>query len=297
MPKAETKTKSIADPNEMPKQRVFSAEERYRMIAEAAYFRAENRGFTGGNVAEDWLQAEAEIDRYLRVEKAHGHGVAPAAKEIEQQVVAAFESDPAAVAERVRTITLQALSGHLDTKSLKSVMTAVLKGAQLGARSGNEHRTQTLREAVRGLDDALATAAEATRLAIQEAAGRTSEFSGQELKKAANDLATLESQFIDTLGKAARSATGVAQATLHDLAEHARTSGTAVGSQVKSALSQLTGVIADTAREKTAAGTQVLRQEGALLAALATGVLNGISARLHSTPAEKTAPPPSGRGG
>ncbi len=37
----------------------LTAGERYRMIAEAAYFRAEKRGFLGGNVAEDWLEAEA----------------------------------------------------------------------------------------------------------------------------------------------------------------------------------------------------------------------------------------------
>ena len=36
--------------------------ERLRMIAEAAYFRAERRGFAPGGEAEDWLTAEAEID-------------------------------------------------------------------------------------------------------------------------------------------------------------------------------------------------------------------------------------------
>ena len=41
-------------------------EERYRMIAEAAYFRAEKRGFTGGDVVNDWIQAEAEIDHLLQ---------------------------------------------------------------------------------------------------------------------------------------------------------------------------------------------------------------------------------------
>uniref|UniRef100_E6QRI1 Uncharacterized protein n=1 Tax=mine drainage metagenome TaxID=410659 RepID=E6QRI1_9ZZZZ len=43
----------------------ISAEQRYRMIAEAAYFRAENRGFSGANMAQDWIEAEAEIDRQL----------------------------------------------------------------------------------------------------------------------------------------------------------------------------------------------------------------------------------------
>jgi hypothetical protein len=33
------------------------------MIAEAAYFRAEKRGFVPGHELEDWLAAEAEITR------------------------------------------------------------------------------------------------------------------------------------------------------------------------------------------------------------------------------------------
>jgi hypothetical protein len=36
------------------------------MIADAAYFRAEQRGFQGGDPLRDWLQAEAEVDARLR---------------------------------------------------------------------------------------------------------------------------------------------------------------------------------------------------------------------------------------
>jgi phasin family protein len=36
--------------------------ERWRMIAEAAYYRAEKRGFVGGNPMEDWAEAEKEIN-------------------------------------------------------------------------------------------------------------------------------------------------------------------------------------------------------------------------------------------
>ncbi len=39
------------------------AEIRNRMIAEAAYYRAEARGFATGYELEDWLEAEAEIDQ------------------------------------------------------------------------------------------------------------------------------------------------------------------------------------------------------------------------------------------
>ncbi|MBK1630407.1 hypothetical protein CKO31_06525 [Thiohalocapsa halophila] len=40
-------------------------EERYRMIQEAAYYRAEKRGFEPGHDEEDWAAAVAEIDAML----------------------------------------------------------------------------------------------------------------------------------------------------------------------------------------------------------------------------------------
>lgn len=45
--------------------RVITAQERWRMISENAYYRAERRGFVEGNPAEDWVAAEAEIDAEL----------------------------------------------------------------------------------------------------------------------------------------------------------------------------------------------------------------------------------------
>lgn len=35
---------------------------REQMIAEAAYFHAERRGFSPGNELSDWLQAEADVE-------------------------------------------------------------------------------------------------------------------------------------------------------------------------------------------------------------------------------------------
>jgi hypothetical protein len=43
------------------------------MIAEAAYLRAERRGFGPGYETEDWLAAEADVDALLRAE----HGGSP----------------------------------------------------------------------------------------------------------------------------------------------------------------------------------------------------------------------------
>lgn len=43
----------------------LSAEERQKMVAEAAYFRAQGRGFDGGDAVADWVGAESEINARL----------------------------------------------------------------------------------------------------------------------------------------------------------------------------------------------------------------------------------------
>ena len=43
----------------------MTPEERYRLIAEAAFLKAESRGFVGGDPVVDWLAAEQEIDDSL----------------------------------------------------------------------------------------------------------------------------------------------------------------------------------------------------------------------------------------
>ncbi|MBI3574432.1 MAG: DUF2934 domain-containing protein [Gammaproteobacteria bacterium] len=42
-----------------------SSEERERLIAMTAYYRAERRGFAPGGELQDWYEAAAEIDRQL----------------------------------------------------------------------------------------------------------------------------------------------------------------------------------------------------------------------------------------
>ena len=48
-----------------PRQR--NTVERHDLIALRAYLHADARGFPGGEPMQDWLQAEAEIDREVRL--------------------------------------------------------------------------------------------------------------------------------------------------------------------------------------------------------------------------------------
>jgi hypothetical protein len=57
--------KAVAPKADTAVAKTVTPEERWRMVAEAAYLRAEKRGFSGGNPTEDWLAAEAEIEKIL----------------------------------------------------------------------------------------------------------------------------------------------------------------------------------------------------------------------------------------
>lgn len=65
-PKAEKEVpnteKSTAPVKKTIKTALPSADERYKMIAEAAYYRALQRGFQNGSEEADWLAAEQEVD-------------------------------------------------------------------------------------------------------------------------------------------------------------------------------------------------------------------------------------------
>jgi hypothetical protein len=61
------KEKAEARPQSGP---AISAQEREMLIARAAYFRAEKRGFSPGGELQDWIEAEAEVLRLTGVASA-----------------------------------------------------------------------------------------------------------------------------------------------------------------------------------------------------------------------------------
>ena len=62
-----SKPKTLVD----PPTPAMSEQSRRAMIAEAAYYHAERRGFAPGGEEQDWLRAEAEVDVLLKT-AAHG---------------------------------------------------------------------------------------------------------------------------------------------------------------------------------------------------------------------------------
>ena len=64
-------TKSARTPSAPAVATMIDPESRRALIAQAAFYRAERRGFEPGHEVQDWLAAEAEVDTGLTL------GVAP----------------------------------------------------------------------------------------------------------------------------------------------------------------------------------------------------------------------------
>ena len=64
-------------PATRPTSKAFRAEERSAMIAQAAYYLAEHRGFLPEHELEDWLLAESQIDAAIATGVLSGAPTAP----------------------------------------------------------------------------------------------------------------------------------------------------------------------------------------------------------------------------
>jgi len=188
------------------------------------------------------------------------------------------------IQDTVHRITLKAMNANrLDLESIRRIISAVISGAHEGTQHHLQHATdQTesaksqITAAINGLDSALARFAEASKLALQEAAGRAQKFSDKDLSRTRNDLESLENLFIDTLQDTAKATQGLASETLRDLSNHARNNGTIVGEQLKETLAVFSQQISSVGHAQLEAGAHLAHATADFIHKIANGVLDGI---------------------
>lgn len=189
------------------------------------------------------------------------------------------------VQERVRQITLRIIRARsFDIKSLQDATMAVLRGARAGVQkdvqySSNQSKIALdhLKQAVTGLDVALAQFAEAAKLAVEEASGRAQRYSSEDLTRARSDLEKLEKMFLDSLQASARATRDAAGDVLHGLADHARIQGSAVGGQMKETLATIAHQLGAAGSAQAGIGLHLARNTSDLLRQIAAGMLTGLA--------------------
>jgi hypothetical protein len=199
---------------------------------------------------------------------------------LEGDIKEAVEADKD-IRDTVRCITLKALSeGKLDLNELSQIALCVIKGAGLGASDGQTHQ---LTKAVAGLEDALCSAVEASKLAVEEASSHVNTFSKQDLQRTINDLSELEAMYLETLkdvAKEANEANEAVSVTLNDLARHGRVSGTAVGQKVTEVSTLLNQQLTERLSDTVAAGVDSAAKVTRNLAYAAAGFLDAFAQKL-----------------
>ncbi len=194
-----------------------------------------------------------------------------------QEAVAGSE----AIREKVRQLTVEALAeGKLDAGQVKAIIEAVVQAASVGVETHGSRARRALEEALKGLEEGLVKAAEALKLALEEAASRASEFTEQEVKSAFYQLVELEKLYLDTLAEVAKKGSAQSNEILTDLIRHARNSGTAVGEYLAEVMQTLPLKLQEAGQWGLKAGLTTARTAGAQLAAITSGFLAGIAEAL-----------------
>lgn len=131
----------------MPYQDRQSSNERRQMIAEAAYFRAEQRGFTGGDAVRDWCEAEAEIDARLRAMEQ-----AEYAARIEETLESARKK-VASVRRRAASLSAAARAEWQKDADRLATLRETLKPQLAELKERGERAGRTLREQAERMRD------------------------------------------------------------------------------------------------------------------------------------------------
>ena len=163
-------------------------------------------------------------------------------------------------------------------EEISDVARRVIDGSLEGAeRAASDRSDQIVREAVEGLADGYASAANATRLAFEEAAQRGKSLAEEDLNKALKELGNLQSQFVDSVTQALKRARGEMGSELEELKTHASRVGERLQPAIRSAVEaarQHPGAFASGA---TAAGVAATREAAGTLLKAVSGALDGAS--------------------
>lgn len=200
--------------------------------------------------------------------------------------------------EAVRDAVVRALSNKpLDEGQVRDVVQTILKGVLDAAPDEGAESADALKQAAAGIDEALERAAMASKLAIEEARSQAAAFSESDLRRALDDLATMERWYLETLGTVVKEGTKTSAHILGDLADHLHRTGTRTGDAVRDALADLERAQTTHVAPRPSDVVRTARAGAATIAAISSGILAGLADALGTRPGERRKEPPENDAG
>jgi hypothetical protein len=196
---------------------------------------------------------------------------------------------------KVHELTLLALnSQRFDRHGMREVIRAVTEGAASGAEKTGTDMRLAMSEALRGMDQALRTSAEAGHMALKTLAATGKTFSDSEFKTALANLRKLEDDLLATVGQVADAASAQVQPELREALRTARKTGTETGKQVALTMGDFAQKFSAASADAAIAGIEAAGLFGARVAAVASGILGGLADALRTSAEKKDRPDKAG---
>jgi hypothetical protein len=192
----------------------------------------------------------------------------------------------------VADATLAALQGReLTLKNIRGVLGAMSQaasGALAKAGAPAVDAESLLDKAVEGMDDALLKAVEANRVALQRLVDQGADLREKHLKKAIDDLDRFDDLLLGAAKKAMEGAGPLAGAW-SAVMDRLQAGGTASGTRASATAEQMLEQMGAAMKESRAAGLRAAQTLAESYAALASGVLIGMSDALQQGSAKPRA--------
>jgi len=186
-------------------------------------------------------------------------------------------NEGADIRERIRRLVLRVFrERRMALSELNDLARQVVDGtAEAMRRANREQGRDALCQVAAGLEDAYAAASQATRLAVEEAATRGQAFAEADLKRAKEDLKSLEGMFFQTLSDTASRFSHEMAEQWRDLAAHTQRTGSHVGQAAEEALGVIRRDPLGFARQSAAASAELTRHSAGMLLQAMAGMLQG----------------------
>lgn len=179
---------------------------------------------------------------------------------------------------RVRDLTLSSLRNRtLNKEEIKQVAQTITEGISLGLNQRTGEVKSALSEAMAGLDEALAKAAEASQLALRQLVSQGRDFGDNELKQAVDQLKSLEEEFLGVLSRVADSTGSKISQEMKDFVTHARRAGTDTGAKVAATVEEFSNRVQAAANSSKVVSAHAAQEAGKRLAEAASGFFAALS--------------------
>jgi hypothetical protein len=190
----------------------------------------------------------------------------------------------------VQEATLKALQGReLTLANIKGALKQVTAAAAKGAGQnpmGADQMEPLLAKAIAGMDAALLQAVEANRRALEQLMDSGAGLRETQVKKALSDIEKMEDMFFDTVRKSLSQAAGPLEGAWSQVLDKMQMKGSGTGAHATQTVEQLTQQAQTMMREGRAASVKAVSALLESYAALASGVLIGMSQGMQGESAE-----------